>query len=143
MINPTKTPQALCFSNDALSDGTHDSRKNEHCAVEEKKAKTISKLWENSLKTSYYHPTLFLLYTFFARERDGGRGYLLRAYISLKSNPTDSARGLAVSNLRERKGCKSKIFFYISRDNMGAELKKKKDKWLWIQENFFQYLIDG
>ena len=56
---------------------------------------------------------------------DGGRGYFLRAYISLKSNPTDSARGLAVSNLIERKGCKSKIF-YISRDNVGAEFKKKK-----------------
>ena len=33
---------------------THDSRKNEHCAVEQNKAKTISKLLENSLKTNYY-----------------------------------------------------------------------------------------
>ena len=33
---------------------------------------------------------------------DGGRGYFLHAYISLKSKPADSARSLAVSNLRER-----------------------------------------
>ena len=66
MINPTKTAQALCFFNDALTEVTHDSRNNEHCVVEKKNAKTISKLFENSLKTNYYH--CFCCTHFFARE---------------------------------------------------------------------------
>ena len=45
---------------------TLDSRKNEHCAVEKNKAKTISKLLENSLKTNYYY--CFCSTQLFARE---------------------------------------------------------------------------
>ena len=70
---------------------THDSRKKEHCAVEKNKAKTISKLLDNSLKTnniivSVLHSTLFV-------HGNGRRHRLLftRAYISLKSKPADSA----------------------------------------------------
>ena len=96
---------------------THDSRRNEHCAVE-RKANTLSKLLENSLKTNYYH----CFCCTHSLHGNGRRQRLLftRVYISLKSNLADSARCLAVSNLRERQRVQKLFDHDIFRDNMGA-----------------------
>ena len=117
---------------------THDSRRNEHCAVE-RKANTLSKLLENSLKTNYYH----CFCCKHSLHGNGRRQRLLftRVYISLKSNLADSARCLAVSNLRERQRVQKESFL-TSSGTTWAPCKKTIDDCDWIQENFFRYLID-
>ena len=86
MINPTKTAQALCSFNDALTDDNTWQQKEWKL----KKAATISKFLENSLKTNYYHSfccTHFL-------HGNGRRHRLLftRAYISLTFTWSCSSR---------------------------------------------------
>ena len=83
---------------------THDSRNNEHCAVEKKKAYTISKLLGNSLKITFYH--CFCCKHFLHGNVRRQRLLFTRVYISLKSSP-------------EVKGEKTKLF-YISTDNVSA-----------------------
>ena len=80
MINPTKTAQALCSFNDALTDNNTWQKKKWKL----KKAQTISTFSENSLKTNYYHSfccTHFL--------HGNGR---TRAYISLTFTWSCSSR---------------------------------------------------
>ena len=96
---------------------THDSRKNKHCAVEKKKAETMSKLQKTRWKIIIIIVSVVHV---FAREWTEAGATFYTLYISLKSNPADSARGLAVSNLRERQREQKQSFFDISRERMGA-----------------------
>ena len=88
---------------------THDSRKNEHCAVEKKKAEAIPKLLENWLKTNYYH--CFCCKNFLHGNGRRQRILFTRAYISLKSNPRAWSRSQQLE--REAKGAKAKLFLYL------------------------------
>ena len=86
MINPTKTAQALCSCNDALTDDNTWQKKKWKL----KKAQTISTFSENSFKTNYYDSfccTHFL-------HGNGRRHRLLftRAYISLTFTWSCSSR---------------------------------------------------
>ena len=79
---------------------THESKKNEYCAVHKNKAKNLPKLLENSLKLIIviFSVLQFLLNLTFGI--DGDRGYFLQAstYRSFFSKPAASALGL----VRER-----------------------------------------
>ena len=91
---------------------THDSRKNEHCAVEKKK-KNIYKKYPNFWKTREKLIIIIVSVVHIFLHGNGRRQRLLftRAYISLKSKPGDSARGLTVSNLKERQRVQKQSFF--------------------------------
>ena len=94
---------------------THDSRKNEHCAVEKKKKeyiKRISKLWKTREKLIIIIVSVVHIFLHGNGRRQGI--LFTPAYTSLKSKPADSARGLAVSNMRERQRVQKQSFFSIS-----------------------------
>ena len=90
---------------------THDSRKNEHCAVE-KKEEEYPNFWKTREKLIIIIVSIVHIFL----HGNGRRQRLLFtcAYISLKSKPADSARGLAVSNMRERQRVQKQSFFSIS-----------------------------
>ena len=88
------------------------------------KAATISKLFENSLKSNYYH--FFLLCTFFCTGTDRGKGYFLHTRTYCERVLMLTAQVVSQLETCERgKGCKSKSFFILQRQRRCRVGKKR------------------
>ena len=104
---------------------THDSRKNEHCAVEEYTPKATSNFFQKSLKTNYYN--CFCSKHLFAREWTEGRGYLLHLdTYRLRVSLLTACVVLELATWESGKGSKSRTFFIplFSSDNVCFKWKK-------------------